>query len=201
MSAATRIEHIWKIKDISPTEKFILTVLVNEYGGGFWWDEAIHLAMDTTGYGLNTVRASLSSLIEKGYVEYNSDEESGYIPIPHRRFVVDEARRIIKAAQMLWPKTKRDIWGTHSGVYFIKHPHSGLHKIGFTDHSLVSRISHIAALEKAHLQPVLIIYTREPRTLEGHLHKLLDRKQVHGEWFNLDARDFEYIKSLAGVES
>lgn len=117
--------------------------------------------------------------------------------------LTETARDIIQKSELSWPEYDLQIRGTYTGVYVLLNKTSGLHKIGFASSSILNRISHIAGEAGVHrnqLKLIAVIATRNYRDLENCLHGIFWHKQMHGEWFNLDTQDFEYIKSLAEVE-
>jgi hypothetical protein len=78
-------------------------------------------------------------------------------------------------------------------IYLLVSP-TGQSKIGFT-RNLKSRLGHFRnvfpGIEFHH-----VIKTDDMRGTEKQLHKRFTDKAVAGEWFNLDATDIDYFKSL-----
>lgn len=78
-------------------------------------------------------------------------------------------------------------------IYLLVSP-TGQSKIGFT-RNLKSRLTHFRnvfpGIEFHH-----IVKTDDMRGTEKQLHKRFSDKAVAGEWFNLDATDIDYFKSL-----
>lgn len=84
---------------------------------------------------------------------------------------------------------------TQPGVYVIASP-DGVYKIGMAK-NIRNRVRSINTHVPFDLQITLVIQTDSAAGLERTLHSMFRHKCVKGEWFRLDATDFDRIKSVA----
>lgn len=84
-------------------------------------------------------------------------------------------------------------------VYLLES--GGIFKIGITTHTVPKRAAEIRRDMGLPETPSVVcaIETDDILQTEAFLHSLFATKRLHGEWFLLDPRDVEYIKSLGGA--
>jgi len=89
--------------------------------------------------------------------------------------------------------------GIRYGYVYIIKASNGLCKIGMACTSPQFRLQRLSGMSPCKLE--LIFATdeiREPSVLESTLHKCLDSKRSHGEWFHLTEVDIQYIIKYCG---
>ena len=85
-----------------------------------------------------------------------------------------------------------------TGFVYLIHSTSGLYKIGKSK-TPRSRLSSLQTSTTDKLEIIHLIETDCMSNLEDNIHRHVSHKQVHGEWFNLDMDDVNWIKSLGDV--
>lgn len=94
-------------------------------------------------------------------------------------------------------KTKKGKRTSRRGfVYLLKSP-SGAYKIGRTKNPKDRKRTFNVKLP-FEIEFISLIKTPNMVNLERQLHDRFSRKHIDGEWFNLNEKDVQYIKSLEG---
>jgi hypothetical protein len=89
------------------------------------------------------------------------------------------------------PKRSRQ---TQFGYVYLLKATNGLHKIGLSKDA-ERRLKDFENLPFG-VEYICVIESEDMRGLESSLHKRFAAKRVRGEWFDLDAEDVDYIRSL-----
>jgi len=83
-----------------------------------------------------------------------------------------------------------------AGVVYVIKSESGLYKIGRAC-DLERRLREYRTILPVSFTLVLSIATPEASLLEMALHRQFSDKRLHGEWFELDTEDVEWLRSHA----
>ncbi len=81
-------------------------------------------------------------------------------------------------------------------VYFLISDDGRFCKIGMTRASPAARLAGLGTMLPFDVRIEHAVKTSRPRWLELALHTAFNDKHIRGEWFTLDANDWEYIKGL-----